>query len=575
MKWGASLRVLRRFAPSLRDHRGALLGVVALAIAVVGLELMRPWAIAWVFDEALAPALADGESGPRYEPGFVIWTGALGLFVIVALRVGAEYAGQVSTVAVGHAVTRSLRHRIFEHLVRLAPGFHQRNKSGDLLVRLMGDVPMLRTMLVDSTVELASRVLLIVGTLAVMFWRDALLTAALCVLVPIFGLVVHLISGRITIAVRKQRRKEGELADYLHEALEGTEALQALGRSEDVVRQFARSNRRSVRAGMKAARLAARLSASVELMISAALATCLVLGAFRVVSADLSAGELLVFLSYVRGLFKPVRSATKHAERIAKGTACGERISAVLDERVDVTDEPGARTAPSRVESLEFEGIAHEYTAGVSALEDVHARFVPGEVCGLFGPSGAGKSTLAALAVRLFDPSRGRVLLNGIDVRTLKVQSLRDRVGFCMQESVLFGETVRQNLELGKPEASEDEMWSALEGAGAAGVVRAQPDGLDTVLGARGSGLSGGERRRLVLARTILRDAPVVIVDEPFTGLDMETADHVRRTLTELARERIVIVISHEREELPFFDRVVELRDGRVLPRAAKSEVRT
>ncbi len=563
MKWFERFKnsfiIWRRFAPQLMEHRGAMLVVLMTSLFVAALEIVRPWTIAWLFDEALA---VQGEA--QYSPTFVVWTAVGALLAIVGLRIAIDYFRNLKTVAVGHAVTRSLRYRIFAHLIRLGPDFHHRHKSGDLLVRLMGDVPMLKSMLVESTVELGSRIALIVGMIAVMFWKDPFLTALLCLTLPLFVLGVKLISARMTIAVRKQRRKEGQLADYLHEAIAGADAIQSLGRSEHVVHEFARSNRRSVRAGMKVAKLSARMGASVESMIILATAGTLLLGGFRVLDGQLSSGVLLVFLSYVRGLLKPVRAASKHSERIAKGTACGERILAVLDSKIAVLDGEDAWEAPRSVDVLSYEDVSYQYSPGAAALDSINLEFKRGELTGVFGASGAGKSTLAALAVRLFDPSSGTVRLNGTDVRDFKVASLRDRVGFCLQENVLFGETIAENLALGKPESSEAEMWEALEAAGADDFVRSLDDGLETVLGSQGKGLSGGQRRRLVLARTLLRSSPILIVDEPFSGLDRVVAERVHRTLRELAKTKVVVVIAHEQEHLPRLDRVVFLEGGRL-----------
>lgn len=567
MKRTVSLQVWRRFAPLLLGHRCSMAAVLVASLAVAALEVIRPWTIAWLFDEALLPATT-----PRYEPEFVLWTSVAALLGIVGLRIAIDYLKTTTVVAVGHSVTRKLRHELFGHLIQLGPGFHHAHKSGDLLVRLMGDVPMLKSMMVDSTVELFSRVLLIATVLGVMFWKDTELTITLCIAVPAFVLVVRWIASRITIAVRKQRRKEGQLADYLHEAIAGSDAIQSLGRSDHVVHEFARSNRRSVRAGMKVAKLSARLGASVESMIVLATAVTLYLGGARVLEGRLSPGELLVFLSYVRSLLKPIRAASKHSERISKGTACGERIAAVLDASVEVTEKRDAQVAPKQIRSLSFEGVSHSY-AGSRALNDINVEFQSGGLTGLYGASGAGKSTLAALTVRLFDPSEGVVRINGIDLRSLRVASLRERIGLCLQENILFGETIAENLALGEPESSREDMWRALEEAGAASFVRSLEDGIDTVLGSQGKGLSGGERRRLVLARTFLRKAPVLIVDEPFSGLDREAATKVRDTLSQYAQDRLVIVIAHEREHLSALDRVVFLESGNLTGEGTHDEL--
>lgn len=563
-----SVRVGRRFIPELQAHKLGLLGVGALSLLAVALEILRPWPVQWVFDRALSPSRDTSVSASS-----VVLGSAATLALIAVSRSLLQYAAQLKAARIGHAVTRGLRYRIFDHLTRLSPKFHSQHKSGDLMVRLMGDVPMLRTMLVDSSIMVATRSLLIVGTIGVMFFVDALLTLGLLATVPVFLLVVRLLSQRITIAVRKQRRKEGALADYLHESIAAAPVIQSLGRADHAVRRFARSNRTSARAGLKAARLAARMSASVESLLGVTTATTLALGSYRVLEGQLSPGELLVFLSYVRSLLKPVRSTSKHSEKVAKGVACGERIVSILDEPIAVCSKKDAVPAPAVPRELCFEGVSFGYGAETRVLHDFDARFARGQLTGLFGPSGAGKSTVAGLALRLFDPDRGCITLDGIDLREIELESLRECFGMCMQDSILFGESVRENILLGQPEASETEILAACSQAGMDELLAHLPEGLDTQLGSAGSGLSGGERRRLCLARALLRKAPIVIVDEPFAGLDRAVVARLRQSLSELSKQRIVIVIAHDLDHLDAFDRILFVQEGRLNDEGTHAEL--
>lgn len=550
----------RRFLPDLRPHVGRLSFVGALSVALVGLELAAPWPIKWIFDEALDPV---GE--PRFELSTIIAAGAGAAILIGLLHALSQYGRDLMLADVAHRVTRGLRYRIFAHLARLSPLFHARHKSGDLLVRLMGDVPMVTAMTVESTTELVTRTLLLLSTAGFMLWMDPVLALIVLAALPLVALVVTWISKSIKIAVRKQRSKEGDLADYLHEAIAATETIQALGGSDHVVRRFARGNRTSERAGLKAKRLAARMGASVELLMTVAIALVLLVGSLRVVNDVLTTGELLVFLDYVRRLLRPLRSASKQAERFAKGSACGERILAILDEAPAVTSLPGAPSAPEDPRELAFADVHFAYADAGEALAGFDASFHKGELAALVGRSGAGKSTAAALALRLFDPQAGSVTLDGRALASFDLASLRERIGLVQQQSVLFGDSIRENLLLGRPQASDEDLWRALRDAGAEEFVRALPDSLDAELGSSGIGLSGGERRRLTVARTLVRGARVVIVDEPFAGLDKLGVEQVRATLTSLARDRIVVVIAHDAGDLTLFDRVVFVDRGRVL----------
>ncbi len=566
-RWFESLAVGRQFSSELKAHRGRLLLVVLYSLVLISLDLLRPWPIKWIFDGALVRV------EEQFSVEFFLWSGVTAAIIIALLHSALQYVRAMTIADVGHQVTRGLRYRLFAHLSRLSPSFHARHKSGDLLMRLMGDAPLVRTMLVDSSVELLTRSFLIVGTLLVLFFLDPLLTIVLLVTLPVLGLAVRWLSRSLAVAVRKQRRKEGALADFLHEAIAGTRVIQSLGREKHVVQRFARNNRRDARAGLKATRLSARLSALVESSLGVALTGALALGSLRVLSGDLTAGELLVFLSYVRSLLKPIRAASRHATKIAKGTACGHRLLEVLDQGAEVKSKPGAPLAPLEPELLAFRDVSYSYDGKQPALESFTAEFRRGERVAIVGRSGAGKSTAASLAVRLIDADRGTVELDGQALSSLELNSLRDRFALCLQETVLFGESIRENLLLGRPDATDEELLAACDDVGATRFIRQLENGLDTQLGSAGVGLSGGQRKQLALARALLRDASILIVDEPFAGLDKWSVAKLDGCLKNFARKRTVIAIAHDLDDLNSFDRILLIDAGHVVASGTHAEL--
>lgn len=578
-RWFQGLATSRRFLPQLREERGGLLWVALCSLFLVVFDVLRPIPFQLIIDNALAPTGAAGEPGAPlfvrlgYGAVQVIWIGAAAALATALGSALFQYLREMGLARIQHQVTRQIRFRMFAHLTHLSPLFHARHKSGDLLVRLMGDVPMVTSMMVESTIEVGTRVLVALCTIGMMLHYDAVLTASMLVAIPFLALVMAWTSGQIKSATRKARRKEGDMADYLHEAISATETIQSLGGAAHVVRTFAKSNRRSMRAGLKSAKLAARLSASVETILGLTTAGVIAFGSLRVFQGHLELGELVAFVSYVRNLLKPVRTFSKHTEKISKGAACAERLVDVLDQQPDVQNAPDAGPAPLAPQELAFEHVHFSYTGGVKALDDFHVRFRRGELTAMVGRNGAGKSTAAALALRLFDPSAGEVTLDGFPLTVLELASLRARVGLCLQTTFLFGDTIRENLLLGKPEATEEELWAALRLAGAEELVRGLEGGLDSKLGSAGTGLSGGQKHRISLARTLLRDPRVLIVDEPFAGLDRDAAQRVARSLAELARERIVIVIAHDILALEVYDRIVFLEAGRVAAEGKHAEL--
>ncbi len=571
-RWFQGLTTSRRFLPELREQRGGLVWVALCSLCLVGFDVLRPIPFQLIIDGALNwhPATAKASKAPLlvrwgYSATQIIWIGAVMALVTALCSALFQYMREIGLAGILHQVTRRIRYRMFSHLTQLSPLFHARHKSGDLLVRLMGDVPMVTTMMVESTVEVGTRVLVALCTVGMMVHYDPLLTLTMLAAIPFLALSMAWTSDQIKTATRKARQKDGDMADYLHEAIAATETIQSLGGAEHVVRSFAKSNRRSARAGLKSAKLSARLSASVETILGLTTAGVIAFGSFRVAQGHLGIGELVAFVSYVRNLLKPVRTFSKHTEKISKGAACAERLVDVLDQEPDVQEAPGAVVAPLAPRELAYEHVSFSYKGGVRALDDFDVRFQRGQLSAMVGSNGAGKSTAAALALRLFDPAEGRVSLDGQALTGLQVASLRSRVGLCLQTTFLFGDTLRENLLIAKPEAGEEELWAALRLAGADELVRDLEDGLDCKLGSSGVGLSGGQKHRISLARTLLRDPSVLIVDEPFAGLDKDAAQKVAGTLEELARERIVIVIAHDILALEVYDRIVFLEAGRVV----------
>lgn len=572
-RWLQGLSVSRRFLPHLRAEGRGFLKVALLSLLLVACDVLRPIPFQWIIDRALIPTAKATAGTAPLAPESIIWWGGAAALAVVLLGAVLQFRREIGLAALQHQITREIRYDLFSHLTQLSPLFHARHKSGDLLVRLMGDVPLVTSMMVESTVEVGTRVLVALGTIAVMVYFDPLLTASMLVAIPFLGVVLAWTSGQIRTATRKARQKEGDMADYLHEAISATETIQSLGGAAHVVRSFARSNRSSARAGLKTAKLAARLSASVEVILGLTTVGVIAFGSLRVMHGHLSVGELVVFISYVRNLLKPVRTFSKQTQRISKGAACAERLVDVLDERPEVLDAPGAVPAPAAPRELVYERVSFSYDEGKRALSGFQATFRRGELSAMVGRNGAGKSTAAALALRLFDPGQGRVLLDDTPLTALRVESLRGRVALCLQTTFLFGDTIRENLMIARPEASETELWTALRRAGADELVRGLERGLDTRLGSGGVGLSGGQKHRISLARTLLREPGVLIVDEPFSGLDRDAALHVARTLSELARERIVIVIAHDVLALEVFDHIVFLEGGKVVAEGRHEEL--
>ncbi|WNB87130.1 ABC transporter ATP-binding protein [Cellulomonas sp. ATA003] len=395
---------------------------------------------------------------------------------------------------------------------------------------------------------------------------DLQLAGVVLLVFPLFALVSVRLTRRISTVSRGQRTAEGALASMATESLSSMTVVQAYSLEGPLQRAFGGSNDKSLTEGVKAKRLSAGLERKTDALVGLATGLVLYLGAQRVLAGALTPGELVVFLTYLKTAFKPLRDVAKYTGRIAKAAASGERIVDVLQTAPDLADRSWARPAPRFRGDVRFEGVHLSYTPGHPVLRGLDLVVHPGERVAVVGPSGSGKSTLLSLLSRLRDPDDGRVLVDGHDLRDLTLASVREQVAVVLQESVLFATSIRENIALGRPGATDDDVVAAARLAGADGFVRDLPHGYDTVVGERGATLSGGQRQRVAIARAALRDAPIVVLDEALTGLDGDTEAEVVAALGRLTAGRTTFVITHDLDAARDCDRVVRLRDGRVEP---------
>ena len=564
---GALRKLFRRMAPHLRQHRRTLLVAVLAMIGASVMEILRPWPLKIIFDGLLIPSdqpdAITGWAVGMFGDGTGLLTVASGAILLIAVIGGIFAFGQSYLIAAtGQKVVAEIRLDLYRHIQRLSHSFHDQTSAGDLLARLTGDVRMMRDLLINASIYFSARILVIGGTLTVMALMDWRLTLCAVVILPLLAIVTRRFGEEIKGAARRQRRKEGKIAMVMGENISAISVVQGFAREAYEEARFAKQNNSSAQAGLRATRLEAHMDRLVQVIL--ALGTCAVVwyGVVRVQSGAITPGDLLVFTAYLSTLYKPVRKLAAMTGRIAKATASGERLLEILDLQPEVRETPGAVQAPAFTGQVVFQDVSFAYPGGASVLQRAGLAIRPGECVALVGPSGAGKSTLGRLLLRFYDVTGGRVAVDGHDVRDLTLASLREQISVVLQDSILFATTIRANIAYGRLDATDEEIEDAARAAGAHGFILDLPDGYDTVVGERGATLSGGQRQRVALARAILRDAPILILDEPLTGLDATTARQVAGALGVAARGRTTLMIAHDETSLSLADRIVEVRDG-------------
>jgi ATP-binding cassette, subfamily B, bacterial len=556
----AAAEIVRRFWPLARPYRRWIAVGLLLLLIVPAIDTVEIYLFKLVVDDVLVPR--------DVAALLPIAAAYLGLALFGAL---ASFGDEYVSTWVGERFLLDLRAKLYAHVQQFGPDQLGRRRVGDLLARLTGDVQAIERFLLAALGEGVSavfRILLFTGALVLLSWKLAL---AALIVVPLFYLAARSFGRLVKHAAREKRRRSGSLTAVAEEALNMAPLVQTLNRQDAEVARFKRENAAIMDAELAATRISGLYGPLVGLIELLGGMLVIGFGVWALSAGELTLGGLLVFITYLAQLYSPIRSLGQLSNTIFAAAAGAERVLELLNEPPDVTDAAHARPLPARAHGrLELDGVGYSYAgAERPALRDVSLRVDQGEIVALVGPSGAGKSTLARLLVRFADPQAGTIRLDGHDLRDVTLGSLRENVGLLLQDTHLPDVAAREAIGHGRAGASDAEIEAAARAAGIHDVLAALPEGYDTRIGPGGGRLSGGERRRLAIARAFLRDAPVLVLDEPTTGLDETARDRLLEPLRELARGRTTIVISHDPAVVEWADRVIELRDGTLAPARA------
>ncbi|MBA2414366.1 MAG: ABC transporter ATP-binding protein [Geodermatophilaceae bacterium] len=545
--------VLRRFWPDLRPDRWLLLtGLVAVA-ALPALQAVEIWLFQVLVDTVLVPQVM----GPLV--GICIG------FVALNLLSGAlSYTDDYLAARVGGAFLLRLRSRLFAHLHQLSLPALDRRRLGDLVSRLSGDVAAIESLFVSSLTSAVSatfRVLFFTGALLLIDWQLAL---AALLLAPLFWSLARAFANRLKQASREKRRRTGSLSSVAEESLGAAALVQSHGMQEEESQRFDRQAEDVYEAELAAARLRGAYPVVVDFFELMGVLTAIGFGAWALVDGRLTLGQLLAFLAYLGLLYSPIQQLGSVVASVFAASAGAERVLEMLDTPAGVTERRSARRLNRVVGRLAIETVSYSYPESARpAVKGLSVIVQPGEVVALVGPSGSGKSTVARLAARLVDPDSGCVRLDGHDLRDLRLETIRSNVGIVLQEALVMDASVRNNVRMGQPWATDEQVIEALQQVEALAFVQALPEGLDTRVGQKGRSLSGGQRQRLALARTLLRDPAVLVLDEPTVGLDPATA---LQLLPRLTTDRTVLLITHDPKVAALANRTITLEPIRPAP---------
>jgi ATP-binding cassette, subfamily B, bacterial len=544
--------------------------------AVIGegiASLLQPWPLKIVFDDVLK-AKSSGAHGWLYHligstvgssPLGILKFAALAALAIAVLNALCSYTEKYLTTSVGQWVTHDLRRTLYSHVQRLSLAYHDHKQTGDLISRVTSDIEAIQSFITSGLLGVMVDCITLVGMVTVMLYMNWQFTLVALSITPILFTVVFTYTRRIKKASREVRKKEGEIVSTIQEVLSSIRVVKAFAREDYEQRRLEADSLQSVEIVMRARGLKAKLTPLVDIMVGVGTTIVLWFGARLVLTGGLGAGSLIVFISYLGKMYKPMQDLSKMTDGYSKAAVGYERIREVLETTRAVDDWPGARQAPRFRGEIEFDHVNFEYEPACPVLKDICFRIKPGQLAALVGPTGAGKTTVISLILRFYDPRSGMVCIDGFDVRRFTQKSLREQISLVLQDTVLFHGPVWQNIAYGRPGASRDEILCAAEIANADEFIERLPQGYDTILGERGVTLSGGQRQRIAIARAVIRNSPILILDEPSSNLDAGSEKLVFEALERLMYDRTSIVIAHRLSTIRCADRIFVMNDGQIV----------
>jgi ATP-binding cassette, subfamily B, bacterial len=554
------------------------LGMIAVVVQTLT-DLLQPWPLKIVVDLVFGKPLPSRVAAwitPVFGTDKLAIVNFIALSVIVIAVAGAvsSYVESVSMTTVGQWVTHDLRSTLYNHIQRLSLSYHDRSQTGDLISRVTSDIETIQGFITSTLTDVLLDILTLVSMLAVMTYIDWRFTAIALSVAPFMFVFVYKYSHRIKKASRAVRKKESEIVSKTQEVFSSIRVVKAFAQEKYEKRRFKEVSRESVELALRARALKAGLSPGIRLMTATATALMMWYGARMVlIEGAIAPGTLVLFLAYLRSLYSPIRGLSKLPDTFSKPAIAFERIQEVMDIEVKARGLEKPRKAPEFFGRIEFKNVSFGYTADRLILKDVNLKIEPGQVAAFVGPTGAGKTTIISLIPRFYEMTSGSIEIDGEDVRSFKLKSLRRQLGFVLQETLLFRAPIWQNIAYGRPTATREEIVQAAKLANAHDFIEEMPDGYEAIVGERGVTISGGQRQRIGIARAIIRGSPILILDEPTSGLDVVSEAIVFDALHRLMKGKTCIVITHRLATIRKADVIFVLKDGMIVQSGAHEEL--
>jgi ATP-binding cassette, subfamily B, putative efflux pump len=561
---------VRRYLQFVKPYKWQIIGTIFIGILKFAIPLVIPMLIKYVVDDIIG----NNGIGSDEKIDKLVMVMVIMLVIFVVLRPPIEYYRQYFAQWTSSRILYDIRDKMFTHIQKLSFKYYANTRAGEIISRVINDVEQTKTFVITGLMNLWLDIGTIVIAIAIMFYMDVKLTLVSILLFPLYAVSIKYFFGNLRTLTKSRSQALAEVQSYLHERVQGMPVIKSFAIEDFEQTKFDKQNRNFLTKALEHTSWNAKAFAVVNTITDVAPLIVIGYSAYLVISGSLSLGTMVAFFAYIDKLYNPLRRLVNSSTTLTQSLASMDRVFEFLDAKYDIVDSPGAKECTEVRGDVTFDKVSFTYNESEELiLKDINLNVKRGETVALVGMSGGGKSSLVSLIPRFYDVTKGRILLDGIDIREYKVQTLRDKIGVVFQDNILFSESVKENILLGKPGATDEEVYVAAKAANAHDFIINLSNGYDTKVGERGVKLSGGQKQRVAIARVFLRNPPILILDEATSALDLESEHLIQEELEELAKDRTTFIVAHRLSTITHANRIILIEHGQIVEQGTHDEL--
>ncbi|ADU29256.1 ABC transporter ATP-binding protein [Evansella cellulosilytica] len=552
---------IKRYLVFVKPYWKQIIVTVAIGILKFGIPLLIPLILKYVIDDIIgAEALTSNEKMTS-----LYWLMGIVLFVFIVVRPPVEYFRQYFAQWTGSRILYDIRDQLFSHLQKLSLKFYSNRKTGEVISRVVHDVEQTKNFIITGMMNIWLDMFTIIVAIIIMLTLDPILTLVAIALLPFYGASIKYFYSRLRDLTRRRSQALAEVQSHLHERLQGMNVIRSFALEDHEQKIFDKRNNNFLTKALDHTRWNAKTFAVINTLTDIAPILVIGVAAALVIQGNLTIGTMVAFVTYMDRLYNPLRRLVNSSTTLTQSIASMDRVFELVDEKYDIEDKEGAVPYQFPQGEVIFDRVSFSYDDDENVLHDVSFRAERGETIAIVGMSGGGKSTIMSLIPRFYDVTSGRIVIDGKDIRDYKVRSLRDRIGMVLQDNVIFSESVKFNILMGNPDATDEEVVAAAKAANAHDFIMNLKDGYETNIGERGVKLSGGQKQRIAIARVFLKSPEILIFDEATSSLDLESEHLIQQSLFTLAENRTTFIVAHRLSTITHADKIIVIENGRLV----------